>query len=425
MNKGVASVATRIEVTKQLKQAYRSATKSEKSDILDHFCAATGVSRVTARRYLTNPHLGVKNITKIDRRNHRPKKYSTAARSFLPRLWKLMGYPCGKYMKEMMPQWLERLEYFQELTVGRDGYTDTVREELLAMSAATLDRYLADLRAGLDLAGISTTRSGTLLRQSIAVKKAGAREEEEPGFMECDTVAHCGPTMKGEFARTLTATCVHTGWTYLGVLRNNARVHMLAGLTRMREAIPFEIAALDCDNGSEFMNHEVVKWVAERDIFFTRSRPYRKDDQATVESKNNHIVRKYGFHYRYDTPDERDVLEKLWHVVMLKMNFFTPTKKPVGYSQAANGQRKRVYDTPQTPYQRLLNAGTLSLQQQQELRQVYEKINPAELARDITRYQGMLITKAKAKTEYLTAEVEDAKKRRKKRQTGGVRIKTA
>src|SRR5690606_27169578 len=96
-------------------------------------------------------------------------------------------------------------------------------------------------------------------------------------------------------------------------------------------------------------------------------------------------------------------------VVMLKMNFFTPTKKPVGYSQAANGQRKRVYDTPQTPYQRLLNAGTMSLQQQQELRRVYEKINPAELARDITRYQGMLITKAKAKTEYLTAEVEDAK----------------
>lgn len=425
MNKDVVSMATRIEVTKQLKQAYRAATRSEKSDILDHFCSSTGVSRVTARRYLTNPHLGVKNVTQIDRRAHRPTKYSTASKQVLMWLWRVMMYPCGKYMKQMLPAWIDRLEAHEELVDGQHGYTPGVRAELLDMSAATIDRYLREHRQALELKGISATRSGTLLRTSITIRKAGDEVEHEPGFMECDTVAHCGPTLKGEFARTLTATCVHTGWTHLEVLRNNSRVHVLAGLSRLQAALPFDIAGLDCDNGSEFINDEVVKWVGERKIFFTRSRPYKKNDQAMVESKNNHMVRKYGFYYRYDTADERDVLERLWHVVMLKMNFFTPTKKPVGWSETGQGRRRRVYDAPRTPYQRVLDSGILSARQEQALRAQYAKLNPVELTRDIVRYQSMLITKAKFKTELLTTETEEAKSRRAKRQSGGVKLRTA
>src|SRR5699024_8209125 len=110
---------------------------------------------------------------------------------------------------------------------------------------------------------------------------------------------------------------------------------MLAGLDRATAAIPYEIAGLDADNGSEFMNHEVMHWAADRLIFFTRSRPYYKNDQAVVESKNNHAVRRYGFHFRYDTQDERDILTALWKVVCLKLNYFTATKKPIGWSQDA------------------------------------------------------------------------------------------
>ena len=144
-----------------------------------------------------------------------------------------------------------------------------------------------------------------------------------------------------------------------------------------------------------------------------------------MESKNNHIVRKYGFYYRYDTADERDVLAKLWRVVMLKMNFFTPTKKPVGWETDGQGRRRRVYDAPKTPYQRLLDAGVLSKAQERALRAQHAQLNPVELTRDIIRYQGMLITKASWKTEVLTAEVEDAKQNRRKRQTGGVKLRTA
>ena len=415
---------TRIEVTKQLKQAYRSANRAEKANILDHFCNSTGVSRVTARRYLTNPNLSVKNVTKIDRRTHRPTKYSTASKQVLVWLWRVMMYPCGKYMVEMLPDWIDRLEAHGELVDGRRSYTPDVRAELLAMSAATIDRYLREPRKGLDLKGISATRAGALLRTSITIRKAGDEAEHEPGFMECDTVAHCGPTLKGEFARTLTATCVHTGWTHLEVMRNNASIHMLAALERLQTALPFDIAGLDCDNGSEFINQAVIDWAGARQIFFTRSRPYKKNDQATVESKNNHIVRKYGFYYRYDTTDERDVLALLWQAVMLKMNFFTPTKKPIGWAQNGQGRRKRAYDEPRTPYQRLLESGVLSAPQEGALRRQYAKLNPVELTRDIVRYQGMLITKASDKTGLLTAEVEDAKSRRQKRQTGGVKLRT-
>ncbi len=425
MNKGVVSMTTRIEVTKQLKQAYKTAARSEKSKILDQFCATTGLSRVSARRYLTSPHLGVKNVTRLDRRRHRPTKYSAASKRVLVWLWRVMMYPCGKYMQQMLPEWVPQLEAHGELRNGVHDYSAEVRAELLQMSAATIDRYLREHRQALELKGISATRSGTLLRTSITIRKAGDEAEHEPGFLECDTVAHCGPTLKGEFARTLTATCVHTGWTHLEVLRNNARVHMLAALDRLAATLPFEIAGLDCDNGSEFINDKVVEWAGGRKIFFTRSRPYKKNDQAVVESKNNHIVRKYGFNYRYDTTDERDVLAKLWRVVMLKMNFFTPTKKPVGWETDGQGRRRRVYDAPKTPYQRLLDAGVLSKAQERALRAQHSQLNPVELTRDIVRYQGMLITKASWKTEVLTAEVEDAKQNRRKRQTGGVKLRTA
>ena len=293
------------------------------------------------------------------------------------------------------------------------------------MSAATIDRYLSEHRKGVELKGISATRAGALLRTSITIRKAGDEVEHEPGFMECDTVAHGGPTLKGEFARTLTATCVYTGWTHLEVTRNNASIHMLAAIERLQAALPFDIAGLDFDNGSEFINQAVIDWAGARQIFFTRSRPYKKNDQAVVESKNNHIVRKYGFYYRHDTSDERDVLTLRWQAVVLKMNFFTPTKKPIGWAQNGQGHRKRVYDEPQTPYQRLLASGVLSAPQKRALQRQYEKLNPIELTRDIIRYQGMRITKAGDKTDLLTAEVEDAKSRRRKRQTSGVKLRTA
>ena len=269
------------------------------------------------------------------------------------------------------------------------------------MSAATIDRYLVPAKAKDQLRGTSTTKPSPLLRSSITIRRAGDEVEAEPGFFEGDTVAHCGPTLKGEFVRTLNLTCVHTGWVYTTSVRNNARVHILGAMNSAVATIPFEVVGLDFDNGSEFINHDLIDWAADRKVFFTRSRPYKKNDQATIESKNNHLVRRYAFYYRYDTPEELKVLRRLWPLVNDRMNYLTPTKKPTGYGTDRNGRRTRLYDKPSTPAQRLLASGVLSPAQQGELSDYRDQLNPAELGRRIADLQNRLLVLAKDKTEQL------------------------
>jgi hypothetical protein len=155
------------------------------------------------------------------------------------------------------------------------------------------------------------------------------------------------------------------------------------------------------DNGTEFLNKAVIKWAGEMEIFFTRSRPYKKNDQATIESKNNHLVRKYGFYYRYDTDQERAVLNRLWKLVNDRLNYLTPTIKPIGYGSSRDGQRRRLYDKPMTPLDRLLAAKVLSPAQESELLAYRASLNPAAIAREIADLQTGLLRLAKDKTEQL------------------------
>ena len=214
-------------------------------------------------------------------------------------------------------------------------------------------------------------------------------------------MAHCGPTLKGEFTRTVNLTCVFTGWVHTRSVRNNAHVHVLGALQAAVETVPFAVSGLDFDNGSEFLNHAVIKWAAGADVYFTRSRPYKKNDQATIESKNNHLVRRYGFYYRYDTEEELRVLNRLWPLVNDRFNYLTPTKKPVGWGTDRAGRRKRLYDTPATPLERLLAANVISPAQEAELLAYRDSLNPAELARRIDQLQTRLVVLAKDKTDQL------------------------
>lgn len=158
---------------------------------------------------------------------------------------------------------------------------------------------------------------------------------------------------------------------------------------------------MDFDNGTEFLNKAVIKWAAQMEIFFTRSRPYKKNDQATIESKNNHLVRKYGFYYRYDTDEERAALNRLWKLVNDRLNYLTPTIKPIGYGCGRDGQRRRLYDEPKTPLDRLLAAKVLSPAQESELLAYRDSLNPAAIGRQIADLQAALLRLAKDKTEQL------------------------
>jgi hypothetical protein len=398
------SMSSRAEVTTRYAKSYVKAAKKDKGRILGEVVGVTGWSRDNARRRLAaaaqRPPGGGRRVAKKPRKPRSPK-YSYDAVKVLQRVWAASGGQCGKYLVASMRIQLDGLERHGELVNGVDRYSPEVRAELLAMSAASIDRYLKPAKATDQIRGVSTTKPSPLLRSSIKIRRAGDEVEAEPGFFEGDTVAHCGPTLKGEFARTLNLTDVHTGWVFTRSVRNNAHIHILGALKAGVEQIPFEVTGLDFDNGSEFLNHAVIKWAGEREIFFTRSRPYKKNDQATIESKNNHLVRKYGFYYRYDTDAERRVLNRLWKLVNDRFNYLTPTKKPVGFGTDRNGRRTRLYDKPATPLDRLLAANVLSPAQATELLAYRDSLNPAAIAREIADLQIRLLVLAKDKTEQL------------------------
>ncbi len=194
-----------------------------------------------------------------------------------------------------------------------------------------------------------------------------------------------------------------SGWTENCSIRNNAAKWITAGVEQLTKQFPFPMIVFDSDCGSEFINHDVAAWLQARDIAQTRSRPYHKNDQAHVESKNNHVVRKHAFYWRYDTAAELDLLNQLWRLVSLRLNFFTPTKKPVGYTTTADGRKKRIYDQPATPWQRLQVSGVLDEQQLATAGARIEGVNPADLTRQINAIQIQLLDLAKAKTETLAA----------------------
>ena len=391
-------MAARRHVTNKLRTAYRQSSKTDRGRILDEVMATTGMARSSARRMLTGPPLP-DPAEQVDRRRLRAKSYSDESRLLLEHVWALMGCPCGKYFVVMLPIWLPLLREAGDL--GKPFVTNETIAELEAMSPATIDRYLTSARRSMQLRGISTTTPSPLLRNSIGLSKAGDELATVPGVIEADTVAHCGPTFAGEFARTLTMTDLATGWTENASIRNNASRWIVQAVADLQGMFPFPLRVFDSDNGSEFINHDVADWLQARDIAQTRSRPYQKNDQATVESKNNHVVRKHTFHWRYDTPEELALLNELWPLVSLRLNFFTPTKKPIGYATTADGRRKRLYDKPRTPWLRVLDSKLLTNEQAALVEARITGINPADLTRQINKIQLRLIELSQDKTEAL------------------------
>lgn len=313
------SMATKRQITLRFKDEYAKASKKDKGVILDRMCETLKIGRSTARRRLKEAGRAGEGR---EAPRERPKRYSDRSRLLLEQVWLLMDLPCAKYMKEMLPQWIPTLLEAGELR----GFDTATVDELLAMSAATMDRYLKPVRDAANPKGMASTRpAGELLRNSITIRKAGDELDGLPGNVEADTVAHCGPSLKGEFCRTLTVVDFATGWTENASARNNAYRNLSKAEAVIEERLPFAIRSYDNDNGSEFINLDFISHLQAIDVEQTRSRPYRKNDQATVESRNNHIVRRHAFYYRYE-PAELDLLNELWELVRIKANLFTPSK---------------------------------------------------------------------------------------------------
>ncbi len=267
--------ASRHDLARALAPRYTHASKRQKGQLLDEFCAITGYTRKHALVMLSRPPVE-------DRARSvggRPRSYGPAEVALLRVCWSATDGICSKRLAPFLPELLERLRHWHAL---RHVSAETI-ERVARMSPSTIDRALASSRAGLPKRGISLTRPGTLLKHQVAIKTFADWTETVPGFVEVDLVAHCGWTGAGPFLYTLTLVDVATGWVSCAGLRDKRAQTVLAALHRLHEGLPFRILGLDSDSGSEFLNKPLVEYCAAHRITFTRGRPYRKNDSCFVE----------------------------------------------------------------------------------------------------------------------------------------------
>jgi len=321
--------------------------------------------------------------TKVQAQNRLKGKPKTYKRVYcgevvqaLEQLWEIYGRICSKRLQPFLPEAIRVLERYQEIELSEE-----TKELLLKISAASIDRCLRPTRIQ-TRHGLSTTKPGSLLKNLIPIRTFTEWDDEQPGFMEIDLVAHCGNTTEGQFLCTLTCTDLCTGWTEVTGLLHRSQEAVSEALCRMRQRLPFPLLGIDSDNGGEFINDLLYRYCLDEQITFTRSRPYQKNDQAHVEQKNWSVVRHTLGYDRWETEQELALLESIYDDLRLYINFFQPSLKLIAKKRIGNKTIKR-YDTAKTPYQRVLERKDISLAAKARLAHLYVQLNPAELRRRI------------------------------------------
>jgi hypothetical protein len=388
------TMKARQEVTQTTAGQYRGASKKEKSRILDQFVSTTGYSRWYARLVLRHEGrrlqidkqaivLAVRRCGKGTRK--RARHYDDKVQAGLVKLWRIMDYICGKRLQPLLPELITVLERHNEFRCDRE-----TRAKLLRISAASIDRLLRPERRKYELRGRAGTKPGTLLKKQIPIRTFAEWDEQCPGFVEIDLVGHDGGVAAGDYCQTLDLTDIATTWTETMAVRNKAQTWVFAALKKLRKNLPFPLLGIDSDNGSEFINEYLTEYCKKQKLSFTRSRPYRKNDNCFVEQKNYSVVRRAVGYQRYDTEAQLALLNELYATLRLYSNFFQPTMKLKSKERVGSRVIKR-YDRAQTPYQRVLDAAQVSEAAKQQLRAKYKTLNPAALKRKLMRLQERLL----------------------------------
>jgi hypothetical protein len=392
------SLKARRELLFRIWSRYLDAGKHEKTLILNGFVAATGY-----RRKYAISLLNAGPATSAPRKRTRRAKYNEEVRRALLTVWNTANQICGKRLVNFIPTLVASLERFGHLQLN-----DETRNHLLSLSAATIDRIVSGERAA-TAKGKSLTKAGSLLKQSIKVRTFADWKEAEPGFFEADLVAHCGERVDGAFLNTLVLTDIATAWTEFAPLLRRSSADVNLALEGIRQAMPMPLLGLDTDNGAEFINHQLFEYCDQERISFTRSRPYRKNDQAHVEQKNGNIIRRIVGYDRYEGQEAWRQLLSLYRSLRLYVNFFQPSMKLIHKRRDRSKVSKR-YDRAQTPYERILKSTKIPNPTKDKLTMVFQQLDPVALLDDIRKQQDLLspVSSEEAVVDVMPANVVEA-----------------
>lgn len=362
-------------LSRTVRVRYQHSSKKEKGVILDEFIQTTGYNRSYARRILGSlKKRGRKRV-----RKPRTRIYDASVFYPLRTLWIAADGICGQRLAPFIPELLSILEKNKEIRVKKE-----IRRKLVSLGSATIDRMLSQTKKRYTLKGKTTTKPGTLLRSTIAVRTFDDWDDKRPGFFETDLVAFCGESVRGEYVNGLNLTDVATGWVGLEAVMGKGQYRVHKAIDRVRGRLVFTMLGLDPDNGSEFINHELHRYCQTNNIMFTRIRPYKKNDNCYVEQKNYTVLRRFLGYARYDTEEQLHIVKEILVLVEPYVNFFQPVMK-LTEKKRIGTKVKKTYDTAKTPYQRLLVSGILNDKQKQSLQSVYNSLNPVDMKRKINR----------------------------------------
>ena len=356
------------EYTEAVRERYLRAKKKEKGKILDEFTQVVGCHRKAAIRLLRRNS----SLRQGKRRGHQ-RRYGSEVVEALRQVWEASDRLCSKRLKPFLGELVRVMRQHGELAVNA-----RVEAELCRMSPSTIDRLLRPWRRLGGRRPFTTTKPGSLLKNSIPIRTFADWEEDRPGFLEVDLVPHCGESTEGFHLTTLSTVDVASGWTECVPVWGKGQQRVGTAIHQVRQRLPFPLLGVDSDNGSEFINQHLYTYCGREGITFTRSRAYKKNDSCHVEQKNWSMVRRLVGYDRYTSRAALEALNRVYYVLRLYTNFFQPSMKLL--SKTRHGARvHRVYDTARTPYQRLLDCGELTGAKRAELAAVYRGLNPVAL----------------------------------------------
>ena len=374
------SFQTRHELLARVVPRYREADRKQKTIILNEFIASTGYKRKYAIRLLSLPKIAPGKTIKRPRSRY----YGQDVQDALLVAWAAANYIASKRLAPFLEELVPALERHGHLKLNED-----VRTQLISTSPATIDRILRPWRSRDKLRGISMTKSGTLLKHQIPVRTFADWEETSPGFFEADLVAHCGWSVEGSFLYTLVLTDIATGWVECLALLYRGKHAVINALEHARQLIPFPMLGIDSDNGSEFINAELIGYCEREKITFTRGRAYKKNDQCYVEQKNGAVVRQLVGYDRFEGQRAYKQLTELYRAVRLYINFFQPSMK-LRKKKRESSKTYRTYHTARTPFQRLCASGAGYPKMLEKLNAIYHALDPVRLLKQIEALQDAL-----------------------------------